>query len=255
MKNKYIGIAVVALLIGATPAAAHFGFSGDVSVKMGEQKKDGAAKRWQSPDSRFKAWTMNRGIVGTISAISGKTLTITAYNDTKYTVDADEAKVYEGKETVALSTLMVGDVVFVQGEIKDTTVDASVIVDVKKKEKDDKDKKGEDKPKAPKPADDKKQLGVIGEVTAKSGTTLTILGLDGKTYTVAAVDADVWVKGDKKDVSLDDITLKDKVVIHGDIDDTSVTAEAIAELPGEKIGFFQRFGAFWKGFFFGKGHK
>lgn len=80
-----------------------------------------------------------RGIHGTVSAISGTTLTITATNPkdsttSTYTVDASSAKVLKGDGTTkptdsTVSSVAVGDTVMVDGEISGTSVTAKMIID------------------------------------------------------------------------------------------------------------------------------
>jgi len=67
-------------------------------------------------------------IIGSITAINGNTLTITTMASTTYTVDASNAKILQGPNTVALSTLTVGNKVVVQGTINGTAVSASAVI-------------------------------------------------------------------------------------------------------------------------------
>jgi len=69
-------------------------------------------------------------IAGTISTISGETLTISNKSNVSYSVDATNAKITQGpNNTVSISNLTVGDNVVVQGTINDTSVTASSIID------------------------------------------------------------------------------------------------------------------------------
>jgi hypothetical protein len=68
-------------------------------------------------------------IAGTVSVISGNTLTITTASNVTYSVDAGNAKILEGQNTVALSSIVVGNKVLVQGTVNGTSVTASTIVD------------------------------------------------------------------------------------------------------------------------------
>lgn len=82
---------------------------------------------------------MGRGVHGTVSAISGNTLTVTATNPkdsttSTYTVDASSAKVLKGDGTTkpadsTLSAVAVGDTVGIQGEVTGTNVVAKMIID------------------------------------------------------------------------------------------------------------------------------
>ncbi len=82
---------------------------------------------------------MGRGVHGTVSAISGNTLTVTSTNPktsvaTTYTVDASSAKVLKGDGTTkpaasTLSSVAVGDNVMVDGTVTGTSVTAKMVVD------------------------------------------------------------------------------------------------------------------------------
>lgn len=70
-------------------------------------------------------------IAGTISAISGNSLTITNKSNVTYTVDATNAKIVQGQNTITISGLTVGDSVVVQGTVNGTSVTASSVIDQK----------------------------------------------------------------------------------------------------------------------------
>jgi len=68
-------------------------------------------------------------IAGKISAISGNSLTVTTASNVTYTIDASNAKVVQGRNTIALSAVSVGQNVLVQGAINGTSVTASTVID------------------------------------------------------------------------------------------------------------------------------
>ena len=68
-------------------------------------------------------------VAGTISAISGNTLTLTTTSNVTYTIDATNAKILEGNSTVAIGSLAVGNKVLVQGTVSGTSVTASTVID------------------------------------------------------------------------------------------------------------------------------
>ena len=70
-------------------------------------------------------------IAGTISAVSGDTLTVTNKSNVTYTVDATNAKIVQGQTTIAVSNLAVGDSVVVQGTVNGNSVTASSVIDQK----------------------------------------------------------------------------------------------------------------------------
>src|ERR1700722_5977915 len=83
--------------------------------------------------------TMNHGqrpaVVGTVSAVSGTTLTVTGMagpnggSPTTYTFDASSATVTKSGQTSSVSSIAVGDTVAVQGTVSGTTVTATSIRD------------------------------------------------------------------------------------------------------------------------------
>ena len=68
-------------------------------------------------------------IAGTVSAINGTSLTISTVSNVTYTVDASNAKVLEGPNTVAFSSVVVGNKVLIQGVVNGTSVTASTVID------------------------------------------------------------------------------------------------------------------------------
>jgi len=70
-------------------------------------------------------------IAGTISAISGNTLTVTNKSNVTYTVDATNAKIVQGQNTVTISSIVVGDNVIIQGTVNGNSISASSVIDQK----------------------------------------------------------------------------------------------------------------------------
>jgi hypothetical protein len=70
-------------------------------------------------------------VAGTVSAISGSTLTITNKSNVTYTVDATNAKITQDNSdtTLTVSNITVGDMVVVQGAVNGNSVVASNIID------------------------------------------------------------------------------------------------------------------------------
>ncbi len=225
MKKVYFISAIVALsvLASTAPASAlNFGIDAEsktnieMNTKSDNRKDDDDNRKWNNDDkrdhdSRWKSWMFNSGISGTVTAVSGDSITVKASNNTSYTVDIDDAKiryVMSGDTSITI-----GDRVFVQGVINGTNVVATMVIDADAKTD-------------PKPADDEKREGIAGTVTAKSGTTLTVLGKNGTSYTVAAADAKIW-KNKAESTTLSSIAVGDSVVVQGDVSGSSVTAARI----------------------------
>ncbi|MEK7106126.1 MAG: DUF5666 domain-containing protein, partial [Patescibacteria group bacterium] len=159
---------------------------------------------------------------GVVTAKSDTTLTILSANNLSYTVSlAADAQIWINKNKQSnLSGFVVGDNVVVQGTLSGTNLSAKKLVAMHL------------------------PVGtIIGKITASSGTTLTVLGTDNKTYTVLTTDASIKAKG--KDGTL---AVGDSVIAKGDITGTTLTAKTVSE---EKLkgGFFNRFGLFFKSIF------
>ena len=69
-----------------------------------------------------------RGVMGTVSAVSGNTITVTGKDGTTYTVDATSANV-EKMVTESVSDIAVGDTVGVEGTVSGSNVTAKHIMD------------------------------------------------------------------------------------------------------------------------------
>lgn len=65
---------------------------------------------------------------GTVSSISGSTISITNKSNVSYTIDASNAKVYKNNATSSLAAISTGDSVLVQGSVNGTAVTASSVM-------------------------------------------------------------------------------------------------------------------------------
>ena len=70
-------------------------------------------------------------VAGTVSVISGSTITITNKSNVTYTVDATNAKIVQGQNTITISGITVGDNVIAQGTINGNSVVATSVIDQK----------------------------------------------------------------------------------------------------------------------------
>lgn len=68
-------------------------------------------------------------VAGSVTAISGSTLTITNKSNVTYTVDATNATIDKGNAKSTLASVAVGDNVVVQGTVNGTSVTASSVID------------------------------------------------------------------------------------------------------------------------------
>jgi hypothetical protein len=200
----------------------------------------------------------NRGVFGTVTAISGNTITLQnkgfGANPTvvTYTVDATNASILKNNTTITTSGIALGDTLIVQGTVNGTAVTATKIQDGF----------------APKPAPKKGPGPVVsllsngqpvigGKVTAISGNTITITNSSNVSYTIDATNAKITKNGATAAVST--ITVGDQLLAQGTINGTAVTATTVidgtattnnASAEGEAHGnFFGQIGAFFKHIF------
>lgn len=172
------------------------------------------------------------GVFGKVTAISGTTLTVASTNPgknsssstTTYTVDASSAKVMKGvaaatPATSSVSAIAVGDSVMIRGTVSGTSVTATDIMD---------GLLGQGMPMMGGhggPGMGRGQ-GVNGTVTAVSGSTITLTGKDGKTYTVDASSAQL----DKvSTITAAQVAVGDALSVDGTVSGTTVTAKHVMD--------------------------
>lgn len=73
--------------------------------------------------------TVNVNLVGTVTAVSGSTLTLSGQNGATYSVDAANASITGGGQTHVLADIKVGDKLAVHGTLSGSVVTATSIVD------------------------------------------------------------------------------------------------------------------------------
>jgi Domain of unknown function (DUF5666) len=177
------------------------------------------------------------GVSGTVSAISGSTITLLGRDGkTTYTIDASNSKVSkvsspatDGAKPVmndgGITDIQIGDTLRVQGTVNGTSVAATQIMDGKFQG----------------------QPGVSGTVSAISGSTITLLGRDGKTtYSVDASSAKIsktssastGTKPTTTTVAISDILVGDSIGVQGTVSGTSVAATTIMDgkFSGNRMG-------------------
>jgi riboflavin synthase alpha subunit len=164
---------------------------------------------------------MGQGVVGTIASVSGNTLTVTGKNGTTYTVDVSNAKITKAASgaaptTATVADLAVNDMVVVKGTVSGTSVTATAVMDGVFK--------GGFRGRGP---------GVMGQVSAINGNTLTVTGKNGTTYTVDASGATV---SKTSTVSVGDIKVGDTIGVMGSVTGNSVTAKNILDGLPIKLG-------------------
>lgn len=251
---KKIYILALALIMSAGLASQVYAQSGsddrdDDSNKIelkgevrGGLKMDDDYKRgWEYGDHSPK-------VFGTVTAISGNTITITNKGGaatTTYTVDATNAKIEKAGDSVALSSIVVGSSILVEGTINGSSI---VAKEIKFGNRDDKNLNPM--------LEGNGQPIIGGKVTAVSGSTITVTTKSNIAYTVNLANAKI-VKGGNTAV-MADVVVGDTVLVQGTINGTSVVATSVIDQEvskntnsdnGKKKGFFRKFGGWFSRIF------
>jgi len=233
-KNKYLSLAaavglaasltLVLPVLAATSVAGGQGWGGSGGMHRGS----------------------GMGVFGTVSAVSGNTLTVTEKmrpNETStvatvYTVDASSAKIYKDSatSTVSISSIATGDTVMVQGAVSGSNVTATVIRDGAER------MMGGDMPGGkgfghgtstnPNPEVTSAIKGngepvIGGSVTAINGASLTVTNASNVTYTIDATSATIVKNGTSSSIS--SIATGDSVIVQGTVNGTAVTASSVID--------------------------
>ena len=156
---------------------------------------------------------------GEITEISGTTLTVSdKRSGTSYTVETSGATIMKDGASAELSSFAVGDHVMAKGTMSGATMTAAKVFGGMPKGGFGGHGHG-------------RGHGVMGEVTAVNGSTITVTGMDGTSYTVNADGARVKRMAEG---SLSDIAVGDRIGVHGEVSGTSVNAETIMDDMPEK---------------------
>ena len=162
-------------------------------------------------------------VTGTVSAVSGNTITLTGANGTTYTINAASTTV-EKVSSISVGQVAVGDTLRVDGTVSGTNVTAAHIMD------------------GTLPAGlhggfgwergAGHMPGVVGTISAVNGNTLTVAGKNGTTYTVDATNAKImtFAQGQKPAAgTVASLKVGDTVGIRGTVSGTNVTATSIVD--------------------------
>lgn len=173
----------------------------------------------------------NPGIFGTVSAISGNSLTVTGKQGygsttatTTYTVDATNATVTKNNAASTVSAIAVGDTLMIQGTVSGTSVTATTIRDGVMPGGTRPNGNGTAQP----AIQGNGQPVVAGSITAINGNSITITNKSNVTYTVDATNAKFVVKGIASP-TISNLAVGDNLVIQGTVNGTSVTASSIID--------------------------
>lgn len=165
-------------------------------------------------------------IVGTVTAISGTTLTVkdSRPNSTAtYTVNTTNSTIVKNGQNSTLASIIVGEKVSIQGAVNGTTITATKI-NVAGSEKD-----LENQPNLNNPMIvGNGQPIIAGTVSTISGNTITITNKGNITYTIDTTNAKIQTNGTTPS-TVSNISVNDNVIVQGTINGTNVTASLIID--------------------------
>lgn len=175
------------------------------------------------------------GVFGTVSAISGNTVTVSQTRmgrpdqtqesaPTIYSVDASNATITKNGSASSLSAIAVGDTVMVQGTVNGTSVTATAIRDGMPK---DTQRENSDTHPMPATMQGNGQPVVGGTVSALNGNSFTLGTKAGTSYSVDATSATIIKQGATSTLSA--ISAGDTVVVQGAVNGTAISASSVMD--------------------------
>jgi len=233
---------------------------------------------WQGRGGMGMMYGTRPGVVGSVTAINGTTLTLQSMSfgqrpvansstpaptpsPTTYTVNASNATIIKNNATSSIGSVVVGDRVFVQGTVTGNSVVATTIRDGLTMMRGGKPgtpgAHGQEQTTVP----GNGQPVVAGTVSTVNGTSITITTSSNTSYTIDASSATVTKAGAASTVSA--VAAGDYVVVQGAVNGSAVTAHSVMDQPphastsssetGTKPashpGFFGSIGQFFKNLF------
>lgn len=211
---------------------------------------------------------MRPAVIGTVAAISGNTVTVTAQGwakpgtsaptSTTYTVNAANATITKNGMTSSVSSIAVNDRVMVEGTVSGFTVTATAVMDGVQGMRGGMGMGGghsEGHASTTPLITGNGEPIVGGTVSTVNGNSVTITNKNNTTYTVDVSGATVTKSGTAR-ATLSSIAVGDSVVVQGTINGTAVTASSIMDSgfaatkgntpPGQqRHGFFGAIGGFF----------
>lgn len=224
---------ILAVAVASHASATDLGIGANMNVGMHEGSAN-AKVRADVNTSNGQSDAMHPGIVGTVTAVSGDTITVQTKAFTKgsvtspaatYTVNAQGAAVTKANAVSSPSAITVGDTIMVQGTVSGTTVTATKINDgIMAKGQTENKNKNSTTTTIP---NGNGQPIIGGKVTAVSGNTVTITNSSNVSYIVDVTNAKVTKNGTSSAAST--IAVGDTILAQGTINGTSVTAVNVVD--------------------------
>ncbi len=269
MNKKYVSAAlgVTASIAMIVPAFAE----NTPTTNNGMRDGSRMMKRGGENEGRGKSLgndqMMRPVVAGTVTAISGNTITISGHQgmasssapQTTFTIDATNAKITKANTTGTITSIVVGDTITVSGTLTGTNVVATMIRDgvMLGRGGEMRNNAIRNDAQAMQQLQGNGQPVVAGTISAINGASITITNKSNVTYTVDANTAKILVSGATS--SLSSVKVGDAVVVQGSVNGTTITAstiidngtpKAITNTVGQgnnqiKRGFFGGIGGFF----------
>jgi hypothetical protein len=212
---------------------------------------------------------MRPAVFGTVASIDGTSLTVTqgarpsfgtstpAMATTTYSVDASNATVFKNNATSTISSVLVGDMVAVQGTVSGTDVTATTIRDGVVPGmmmghggmgamgsstgqrgpggyRNASSTNGMSTGMQASPITGNGQPVIAGSISAINGNSLTITDKSNVSYTVDVTNAKI-VEG-QNTIAVSNLAVGDNVIIQGTVEGTSVTASSVIDQKAPAAG-------------------
>lgn len=235
--NSLISLWVIAFVIIGGGFSAHYAHAedqgGEVRANVTFGNTTDKSRTYQGDDQEDTAKDGNDneqnenegnshiqfGVAGTVTAVSGSTITVKSNRDNLvYTVDATTANIYQNSGVIAISKIVVGDSIIVQGTVSGNTVTATNIYD------------GQWKDNFPENGNwNNLKPGIMGTVTVIGTNSLTVKDKNGTVYTVNTTNAK-FQRDKNATITFSDIIAGDTVIIQGTVTGTNVAATNVFDI-------------------------
>jgi hypothetical protein len=220
---------------------ANINANANVNTQQGEQdNQDNQQPQPQKGMHGGQEWMNGKGgmmrpaVVGTVSAVSGTTITVnskqgpkaSAATSTTFTIDARNAVVKKNNATSTVSSIAVGDMIVVQGTVTGNNVVATMIRDgvMMRGAFGNKQNDGSDTPQI----QGNGQPVIAGTISSISSSTVVVSNKAGATYSVDATNAKIQQKGNQS-ASISSLKVGDSVVVQGAVNGNNIVATTIID--------------------------
>ena len=256
MKNKkyiygFMALAILTIVATAVPAFA------DNTAVPANQSGFG---RGMMGRGSFNRGNIKPGVFGTVSAISGNTISVSGKQGfnatavaTTFTIDATNAKITKNNIAGTISSILVGDTIMVQGTLTGTNVAATMIRDgIMRGGQNDQGEKmapGTRPAQVISPVTGNGQPVVMGTVSSVNGSSIVITDKSNVSYTIDATNAKITQGANT--ILVSNLVTGDNVIVQGIVNGNSIVASSVvdqnkpAATTQPKKGFFGGIGSFF----------